>query len=105
MSDLSANNIIKKATTFGEQIEILKSRNMIISDTEEAINILKRISYYRLSGYMLTIKENNRFFDGISLMDVYNLYEFDKKLRNMLLGILESVEIAFRTHIAYYLCW
>ena len=44
----------KIATTFEEQIEILKSRNLIISDVKEAKDILKRISYYRLSGYMLT---------------------------------------------------
>jgi abortive infection bacteriophage resistance protein len=29
------------------------------------------------------------------------LYEFDKKLRQLLIGVLESMEIAFRTHIAY----
>ncbi|TCS82514.1 Abi family protein [Tepidibacillus fermentans] len=103
VTDLSANNNIKKPTTFEEQIEILKARNMVISDVEKAKNILKRISYYRLSAYMLTLKENDRFYDGISLEDVYNLYEFDKKLRNLLLGMLESIEITFRTHIAYLL--
>ena len=30
-----------------------------------------------------------------------SLYEFDQKLRLLLLGVLETIEIAFRTHISY----
>jgi abortive infection bacteriophage resistance protein len=45
----------KQPTTFEEQIEILRSRNLIIDDNQEAINILSRVNYYRLSAYMLTL--------------------------------------------------
>ena len=42
----------KQPTTFEEQVEILKSRNLIIEDKQEAINILSRVNYYRLSAYI-----------------------------------------------------
>ncbi len=93
----------KQPTTFEEQVEILKSRNLIIDDKQEAIDILSRVNYYRLSAYMLTLKSGDRFRDGTRFSDIYNLYEFDKRLRNICLNVLESIEIAFRTHISYYL--
>jgi abortive infection bacteriophage resistance protein len=102
--DMDTNNYKgKQPTTFEEQVEILKSRNLIIEDKQEAINVLSRVNYYRLSAYMLTLKCGDRFRDGTRFSDIYNLYEFDKRLRNMCLNVLESIEIAFRTHISYYL--
>ncbi|MGE4274421.1 MAG: Abi family protein [Desulfitobacterium sp.] len=94
---------VKDPTTYQEQISILRSRNMSISDDSQAENVLKRINYYRLSAYMLTLKENNKFYDGVTFEDVYHIYEFDKRLRNMIVEIMEGIEIAFRTHIAYEL--
>jgi len=93
---------IKPPTTFEQQIEIFRSRNLIIEDEKEAIEFLKRVNYYRLTGYTLTLKKNDRFFDGVTFNDIRHLYEFDKKLRNLLLEVLEDIEISFRTHIAYH---
>lgn len=47
---------IKEAKSFKEQIEILKSRNIIIENDDFVINILKRVNYYRLRAYMLMHK-------------------------------------------------
>ncbi|MBB6697273.1 Abi family protein [Clostridium algidicarnis] len=92
---------IKKAKSFKEQIEILKSRNIIIENDDFAISILKRVNYYRLSAYMLTYKNTDGNYNNISIEEVYNLYLFDKRLRNLILPMLENIEIAFRTHISY----
>lgn len=97
------NGYIKKPTTFKEQVQILKSRNLIIDDEEKAIRILQRVNYYRLSAYMLSYKTNDELYEGASIDDVYSLYTFDKKLRNLILPLLEDVEISFRTHISYLL--
>ena len=94
---------VKDATTYRDQIDILKSRNMIVPNDHIAEKVLKRVNYYRLSAYMLTLKSEDRFFDGVTFEDVYHIYEFDKKLRNMILEVLEGIEVAFRTHIAYEL--
>ncbi|MCO1604029.1 Abi family protein [Desulfosporosinus nitroreducens] len=94
---------VKDPTTYQEQISILKSRGMGIPVDSQAEDVLKRVNYYRLSAYMLTLKENNKFYDGVTFEDVYHIYEFDKRLRNMIIEVLEGIEIAFRTHIAYEL--
>ncbi|MCF8023602.1 MAG: hypothetical protein K9L17_13025 [Clostridiales bacterium] len=61
----SEESRIKKPTTFAEQVNILKSRNLQIEDEEQAIETLSRINYYRLSAYMLSFKDGNRFHDGV----------------------------------------
>ena len=92
---------IKKSTTFSEQVNILESRNLKIEDRDEAIDILSRVNYYRLSAYMLSYKRSNEFQEDVSIRDIYSIYEFDKRFRNLVIGLLESIEIAFRTQIAY----
>jgi len=99
--DMDNGDRIKEPSTFQEQVDILKERNLQIWDEQQAREILGRINYYRLSAYMLTYKVDNKFQDGISFGDIYDLYEFDKKLRNLIMGLLETIEVTFRTHIAY----
>lgn len=97
--DLMRN--IKKPTTFKEQVQILRSRGLIIDDEQAAVNMLQNINYYRLSAYLLSYKDKNGCYHKASIDDVYSLYTFDKRLRNLILPMLEDIEIAFRTHIAY----
>lgn len=94
---------IKEPKSFNDQIKILKSRGIIINDDNLALNILKRINYYRLSAYILTHKKDDGNYHNISIEDVYRLYLFDKKLRNLIFPMLENIEIAFRTHISYFI--
>jgi abortive infection bacteriophage resistance protein len=63
--------------------------------------LLQRVSYFRLSAYFLTEKVNEEFSTGTTLDKIERIYIFDCKLRNFLLSIIESIEIAFRTQIAY----
>lgn len=99
------SKLIKPPKTFAEQVDILKRRNLIISNEQRAIEVLKRINYYRLSAYFLSLKQEGTdlFIDGTAFDKIYRIYEFDVKLRNLLLEQLERIEIAFRTHIAYLL--
>jgi abortive infection bacteriophage resistance protein len=95
---------IKQAKTFKEQVEILKSRKLHIENYENAEKTLLRINYYRLTAYGLTFKDplnKDEYISGSSFNKVLSLYEFDRKLRLLLLGTLETIEIAFRTHISY----
>ncbi|WP_343339167.1 hypothetical protein TPELB_15190 [Terrisporobacter petrolearius] len=48
-------------------------------------------------------KEDETYKDNITLEHIYNFYLFDKELRNILIDMLESIEISFRTYIAYTL--
>ena len=98
---MEKNVHIKKPTTFSEQVELLKLRNLYIEDAEFAEKMLRRINYYRLSAYMLTLKEDNNFIEGTTFNQLLAIYEVDRKLRHLLMEALENIEIAFRTHISY----
>lgn len=95
---------VKPPTTYKEQAELLKSRNLYIENSENAEKVLQRINYYRLTAYGLTLKDplnKDQYINGSSFNKMLSLYEFDRKLRLLLLGVLETIEIAFRTHISY----
>ncbi len=92
---------VKPPTTYEMQLEKLENRGLIIEDRNFAMTILSRINYYRLSAYTLTFKTNDVFHDGVTFELLYRHYEFDSRLRNHIMKIIEMIEIAFRTHIAY----
>lgn len=94
---------IKHPTTYNEQIEIFKSRGLIVDDEEFAKRVLSRINYYRLSAYTLSLKKDNQFLKDVSFHHIYQLYEFDRKLRLLLLSQLEMIEIAARAKISHHL--
>jgi abortive infection bacteriophage resistance protein len=58
----------KSALTYAGQVEILKSRGLLIEDEFKAEHLLKNISYYRLSGYWYPMlaypKSAHRFKPG-----------------------------------------
>lgn len=96
---------IKQAKTYDEQLNILKNRGIEIPDAHVAMSTLKRINYYRLTAYGLTLKDpeqQDHYLPGTTFDRLIALYDFDKKLRQLLMGVIESIEIAFRTHIAYH---
>lgn len=94
---------VKKPLNIDEQIELLKSRGCVIEDEKIAKDVLLDINYYRLSSYFLPFKESDdKYLDGTSFNKVYRNYLFDRKLRNMLSFIIEHIEIAIKTRIAYY---
>lgn len=94
---------LKEPKTFDEQLQILKSRNMIVDNEEEAIKILKRTNYYRLTAYALQFKDGDNYNNKVSFETMYNLYKFDEKLRHLIMEILEGIEISLRTYMAYNL--
>jgi len=93
----------KSPTTFQQQIALLKSRGLIIKDPKKALQNISRINYYRLSSYYPPFQsQNNLFKQGVSIESIFELYEFDRKLRFLIFSALENVEITLRTKIAYY---
>lgn len=92
---------MKLAKSFHEQIEILKSRKLIIENEQTAIDFLNRVNYYRLSGYFKLFSNCDEFNDGITFEMIQKVYEFDNKFRNLLNEILEYIEILFKSQIAY----
>ncbi|WP_295163569.1 Abi family protein [uncultured Brachyspira sp.] len=93
----------KPPRSYKEQLQIIKDRGCIIDDECECIAVLESVNYYRLSAYFLPFKNKNNTYKGkLSFNRVYSIYEFDRKLRSILLTALEEIEIFLRAKIAYF---
>ncbi len=93
------------ATSFTDQIELLKSRGMTLDLEEEKVKeILSDIGYYRLGFYWkpFEIDDDHNFESGTKFSDVITLYYLDVDLRNILNKYLTRLEINFRTKLVYY---
>ncbi len=79
---------VKYPLTYEEQIKRLKDfHKLSIDDDEEALLILKKINYYRLSGYGIGLtlpNDKDKYRQGISLKHLYQLYKFDSEMKNLL---------------------
>ena len=73
-------NYSKPHLTYIEQIELLKSRGLIVDDIPYTITKLKHISYFRLSAYFLPFYEKeNTFKQGTTfeqIIEVYHLVHY-----------------------------
>jgi len=106
----------KPYLTFDEQVELMRSRGLRLDPTA-AVEAVERVGYYRLSGYSYPYRrmdaarsaEEQRpvradtFVPGASLTQVIDLYDFDRRLKLLVMDALERVEIAVRVQIAYVL--
>lgn len=94
---------VKEPKSFDEQLNILKERGCIIGDENYAIRVLQHINYYRLSAYLLPYKRNDgKYASGTTFNTIHRIYEFDRKLRNLLFIIIEEIELTLRTQLAYH---
>lgn len=94
---------IKPPTTYKEQLNILSARGVVIEDEAACESILANVNYYRLTAYLLPFKdETGGYRTGTNFIRIYRIYEFDRKLRNILFSALEEVEISCRARLAYY---
>lgn len=109
----------KRYLTFEEQLGLLKSRGLQVTNDEIALDYLRRIGYYHLSAYWYSYRQlpsppisdqieastgrRDEFIANCSFQHVVELYVFDKRLRLLLLDALERIEIAIRVDIAYLL--
>ncbi|MBM3700689.1 MAG: Abi family protein [Actinobacteria bacterium] len=96
--------MLKLPKTIEEQISLLRSRNIIIKDTDEVKFFLENNNYYRLMGYAFQFKSNKEVYrPGTNINAIIGIYNFDKFLRHIIIQQLEDFEISFRTKLAYYL--
>lgn len=96
----------KPPKNYDEQVSILIHHGLQIDNNIEAKDFLSRVNYYRFTGYLVPYREDK----GHSTLDksknpvfsnIVSEYEFDRELRNFLLNYLETIEINFRSLIAY----
>ena len=96
----------KAATTYAEQIALLRSRGMTVEDDASASFYLQHLNYYRLCAYWLPFEADHtthQFQPGTSFAAVVNLYVFDRELRLLILDAIERIEVSVRSQWAYQL--
>jgi len=94
--------MLKQPKTYTEQLEIIRSRKCVIDNEIECIEILKQTNYYRLSAYLLPFKNNDNYKIGTDFKTIYNIYEFDRKMRRIVFSAIEEIEIYLRSNFAYF---
>ena len=96
----------KTPLSFTDQLALLKSRGISVTDEPKAISILKEISYYRLSAYFLPYQSvKDTFNPGTTFKQIIDTYSFDRELRLLVFDCIERIEIAIRTQIIYQMAY
>ena len=94
----------KLARTHTEQLSIMKARGLAIADEPFAIHCLTHYNYYRLSIYarpFLVTIDPPVFKPGTRFEDVWELYCFDRALRQLVHEATKRFEISARSRWAY----
>ena len=96
---------LKKHLSLSEQVNLLKRRGLIIDDSNEAMQTLFSINYYRLSGYLHDFKQpkTDNYIVGFSWKRLKHIYDFDRKLTRILLYALEDIEETLKARLSYTL--
>ncbi|MGN6479443.1 Abi family protein [Luteibacter sp.] len=113
--------------SYEDQLDQLIARGLAVTDREACLRCLKRIGYYRISGYWYALRERSgpivlldgngqrparakcttvvldEFKQGATFKDAADLYVFDKKLRMLVLDAIERIEVALRVDISHTL--
>lgn len=99
----------KPFRTTNQMLKKLRSRNLKINDGSKAKRFLERENYYCvINGYkdlFLDTQDDScddKYKDGASIFEIFELFKLDRELRNILLPELIKFESFMKTSIAYY---
>jgi abortive infection bacteriophage resistance protein len=101
----------KPALTFEQQLHTLEQRGLKVHEPDLALKRLSNVSYFRLSAYAYPFRlrdpathlVGSDFEQGASFEKVLELYDFDTRLRELVLCAIERIEVAVRTQLTYHL--
>ncbi len=92
--------------TFDEQGHIFLDRNMKFRNFNRCVETLKHVSYYKIKKFaepFSKVIDNEINYNGVYFEDILTRYYRDKNLRMHILHVLEDIEVALQTQIAYQL--
>ena len=96
----------KTFKTIDEQLEILKSKGLIINDVEKTKSVLLRENYFFISGYrhlFMRSKKDGMFINGTTFEELYAMFVFDRRVRNIFFKNLLIIENNMKSLISYQL--
>lgn len=97
----------KPFITYDQQVALLKSKHLIITDEDAAKRALAQIGYFSLIGgykHPFKNKTTKMYRDGVTFEDIIMLYHYDEALRRMFLRYLLMIERSIKARVAYVFC-
>lgn len=85
-----------------ELLEYLISKGVAVYDKDDALEKLKKYSYYSIiNSYKDIFKDfNNNYKGDVSFDEIYALYEFDKNIRTIFLKYILEIETIIKSLLA-----
>jgi abortive infection bacteriophage resistance protein len=76
----------------------------LVADRALLIRRLQVVNYYRLSGYLhpFRLLDSDRYREGTNLAQIWDRYCFDRRLRVLMLDVIERIEVAVRTRLVFH---
>ncbi|MGR6831805.1 Abi family protein [Aliivibrio wodanis] len=113
-TDINKQHYNKPTMSPKSLLDRLKERGLIISNETNALNALTFIGYFRLRGYCYpfykTVKEikptlvaPKTFIEGTTFDDIVELYEFDRKVRLLIIEEIQKIEVGLRTCLSEHM--
>ena len=96
----------KQFKNLDEQVEILKSKGLIIKDEKYAKKVLLRENYFFINGYrhlFIKSEKDKRFKENTTFEELYSLFLFDRSFRNILFKYLLVIENNLKSIFSYQL--
>ena len=96
----------KTFKTLDEQLQIFKNKGLIMNDYEKTKNILFRENYFFINGYrhlFLKSSSNRVFIDGTTFEEIYSLFTFDRRFRNIIFKNVLIIENNIKSIMSYRL--
>ena len=93
----------KEPLSLEAQADRLLERGLV-ADRALLVRRLQVVNYYRLSGYLhpFRLPESDRYREGTNLAQVWDRYCFDRRLRVLMLDVIERIEVAVRTRLVFH---
>lgn len=95
----------KPAITPEEQLSLLEERGLTVHDRTRALAFLRAVSFFRLTPYMrpFQVDSDHQFVPGTGFRQLAELYDFDRRLRLLVMDAIERAEVATRTQISNHM--
>lgn len=96
----------KEFKNLSEQIQILKSKGLVVNNFDFAKEVLFRENYFFLSGYrhlFMKSASDKTYIDGTTFEELYSLFLFDRSFRNILFKNILIIENNLKSIISYEL--
>ena len=97
----------KPAINIDQQLKTLEERGLHIQNKEKAKLFLQAVGFFRLSAYMRPYQISNNpdhsFKPNTTFRQITRTYEFDRKLRLLVMAAIERIEVSVRSVIGNYM--